>query len=389
MSTRTQLPGALVLEDGRIFPGVPFGAETDAEGEAVFTTVMTGYQEVATDPSFYGQIVCMTYPLIGNYGVCPEDDQSRRPWIAGMVVREYCDEPSHWRSTGTLGEYLARHGIPALHSVDTRALTRHLRTRGVMRAVLVSNRAGRSDEELRELARQAWTPNAADVVPAVAGQPRTLGLEDAPHVVLIDCGVKEHIVDSLLRRGVRVTVVPYGTTAKAILALAPDGVLTSPGPGDPVNAAAAVFTVRDLARSGLPFFGICLGHQLLALAAGARTSKLKFGHRGGNHPVKDLLSGAVHMTSQNHGYQVDADSLPADQGWQVWMVNVNDGTVEGLRHRSLPVMSVQYHPEGSPGPQDNQYLFDEFLALVKERWERRRRDANLSLATQATAGGSE
>lgn len=389
MSTRTQLPGALVLEDGRIFPGAPFGAETDAEGEAVFTTVMTGYQEVATDPSFYGQIVCMTYPLIGNYGVCPEDDQSRRPWIAGMVVREYCDEPSHWRSTGTLGDYLKRHGIPALHSVDTRALTRHLRTRGVMRAVLVSNRAGRSDEELRELARQAWTPNAADVVPAVAGQPRTLGPEDAPHVVLIDCGVKEHIVESLLRRGVRVTVMPYGTTAKAILSLAPDGVLTSPGPGDPVNAAAAVFTVRDLARSGLPFFGICLGHQLLALAAGARTSKLKFGHRGGNHPVKDLLSGAVHMTSQNHGYQVDADSLPADQGWQVWMVNVNDGTVEGLRHRSLPVMSVQYHPEGSPGPHDNQYLFDEFLALVKERWERRRRDASLSLATQATAGGSE
>ncbi len=388
MSIRMQLPGALVLEDGRIFPGVPFGAETDAEGEAVFTTVMTGYQEVATDPSFYGQIVCMTYPLIGNYGVCPEDDQSRQPWIAGMVVREYCAEPSHWRSSGSFGDYLAHHGIPALHSVDTRALTRHLRTRGVMRALLVSERAGRSDEELRELARQAWTPNASDVVSAVAGQPRTLGPEDAPHVVLIDCGVKEHIIESLLRRGVRVTVVPYGTTAKAILSLAPDGVLTSPGPGDPVNAAAAVFTVRDLARSGLPFFGICLGHQLLALAAGARTSKLKFGHRGGNHPVKDLLSGSVHMTSQNHGYQVDAESLPADQGWQAWMVNVNDGTVEGLRHRSLPVISVQYHPEGAPGPQDNQYLFDEFLALVRE-YRERRRATHLSLAAQATAGGSE
>jgi carbamoyl-phosphate synthase small subunit len=387
MPRRTQLPGALVLEDGRIFPGVPFGAETDAEGEAVFTTVMTGYQEVSTDPSFYGQIVCMTYPLIGNYGVSSQDDQSRRPWIAGMVVREYCDEPSHWRSYSSFGKYLASYGIPALHSVDTRALTRHLRNRGVMRAVLLSDRTGRSDDELRQLARRAWTPEDTDVVPAVTGEWRTLGPQDAPHVVLIDCGVKAHIIDSLLRRHVRVTVVPYGTSAATVRSLEPDGVLTSPGPGDPAKALAAVWTVRELAQSGLPFFGICLGHQLLALAAGARTSKLKFGHRGGNHPVKDVLSGAVRMTSQNHGYQVDADSLPTDQGWRVWMVNVNDGTVEGLRHRSLPVMSVQYHPEGSPGPQDNQYLFDEFLELVRA-YKQRRAGTRAGLTVQLTTGGS-
>ena len=381
-------PGALVLEDGRIFSGVPFGAETAAEGEAVFTTVMTGYQEVASDPSFYGQIVCMTYPLIGNYGVCPQDEQSHRPWIAGLVVREYCEVPSHWRSRGSFGEYLASYGIPALHSVDTRALTRHLRSRGVMRAVLVPNRSGRTDDELRQLAQRAWTPDSTDVVPVVTGAWRTFGPPDAPHVALIDCGVKTHIVDSLLRRHVRVTLVPYGTSAARIRSLEPDGVVTSPGPGDPAKALAGISTVRELVQSGLPFFGICLGHQLLALAFGARTSKLKFGHRGGNHPVKDLRSGAVHITSQNHGYQVDAGSLPADDGWLVWMVNVNDGTVEGFRHRSLPVMSVQYHPEGSPGPQDNQYLFDEFLDLVRA-YRERRSGAPVGPAVPFAVGGSE
>lgn len=371
MSIRTLRTGALVLEDGRIFPGTPFGARRNAEGEAVFTTVMTGYQEVVTDPSFYGQIVCMTYPLIGNYGICDEDEQSRRPWVAGLVVREYCDQPSHWRAQGTLGEYLERWGIPGLAGVDTRALTRHLRLHGTMRAVLVSDRTGLSDEELCEMARRAWTPDVEDVVPAVRGERTTFGPADAPHIVVIDCGVKHNILASLRRRGVRLTVLPYGVRAAEVLELDPDGVVVSPGPGDPMQARQAVKTVRELAHSGVPFFGICLGHQLLALAAGAKTTKLVFGHRGGNHPVKDLLTGQVRITSQNHGYCVEATSVPTEQGWLVWMVNVNDGTVEGLRHQELPVLSVQFHPEGAPGPQDSQDLFDAFLELVRQRWQAR------------------
>lgn len=359
------------MEDGRIFPGTPFGARRNAEGEAVFTTVMTGYQEVVTDPSFYGQIVCMTYPLIGNYGICDEDEQSRRPWVAGLVVREYCDQPSHWRAQGTLGEYLERWGIPGLAGVDTRALTRHLRLHGTMRAVLVSDRTGLSDEELCEMARRAWTPDVEDVVPAVRGERTTFGPADAPHIVVIDCGVKHNILASLRRRGVRLTVLPYGVRAAEVLELDPDGVVVSPGPGDPTQARQAVETVRELAHSGVPFFGICLGHQLLALAAGAKTTKLVFGHRGGNHPVKDLLTGQVRITSQNHGYCVEAASVPTEQGWLVWMVNVNDGTVEGLRHQELPVLSVQFHPEGAPGPQDSQDLFDAFLELVRQRWQAR------------------
>lgn len=361
----------MVLEDGRIFPGIPFGARRNAEGEAVFTTVMTGYQEVVTDPSFYGQIVCMTYPLIGNYGVCERDAQSRRPWVAGLVVREYCAYPSHWQAQETLGQYLERWGVPGLWGVDTRALTRHIRLHGAMRAVLVSDRTGTSDEELRAMARRAWTPDVEDVVPAVRGERATFGPSEAPHVVLIDCGVKHNILASLLRRGVRLTVLPYGVSATEVLTLDPDGVVVSPGPGDPMQARQAVATVGDLARSGVPFFGICLGHQLLALAAGARTTKLVFGHRGGNHPVKDLSTGRVRITSQNHGYCVEAGSVPTHEGWEVWMVNVNDGTVEGLRHRELPVMSVQFHPEGCPGPQDSQDLFDAFLEAVRRRWQER------------------
>lgn len=362
-----RLRGALVLEDGRIFQGEPFGALRDAEGEAVFTTSMTGYQEIATDPSFYGQIVCMTYPLIGNYGVTPDDDESRQPWIAGMIVREYCDEPSNWRSEQTFAEFLHDHNIPALHSIDTRALTRHIRVHGAMRSLLVSERAGRSDEELRERARQAWSPGDINVVDAVSSPEERTGTSDGLlHLVLIDCGVKENIVRSLQRRDVRVTVVPYDMPAGDILALKPDGVLTTPGPGDPENTEPAIDTVHSILEAELPFMGICLGHQLLALAVGAGTSKLKFGHRGGNHPVKDLRSGAVHITSQNHGYQVDAATVPVDKGWRVSQINLNDGSVEGLEHDSLPVFSIQYHPEGSPGPQDNQYLFDQFIQQVRQ-----------------------
>jgi carbamoyl-phosphate synthase small subunit len=355
----------LVLEDGRVFAGSSFGADGDVEGEVVFTTAMTGYQEVATDPSFRGQIVCMTYPLIGNYGVTPYDDQSRRPWISGMIVREYCAEPSNWRSEGTLADYLRAHDIPAIQGVDTRALTRHLRSRGTMRGILAPNARAHSLDELRDRARHAWTPSDANVVADVSTPEERDTGPGSVHVVVIDCGVKENIVESLRRRGVRVTIVPFDTPFDAIAALRPDGVLTSPGPGDPENAHPAIETVREVVTHEMPYLGVCLGHQLLALAIGATTSKLKFGHRGGNHPVLNLDTGHVHITSQNHGYQVDAASVPVDRGWRVSRVNLNDDSVEGLAHASLPVFSVQYHPEGAPGPQDNQHVFDEFLELLR------------------------
>lgn len=364
--------GAVVLADGRVFRGTSFGASTDAEGEVVFTTTMTGYQEVATDPSFRGQIVCMTYPIIGNYGVTHLDDQSRQPWISGMIVRDYCDWPSNWRSERTLGDYFSSHNIPAIQGVDTRALTRHIRREGAMRGIICSSIASQSIDDLRERARHAWSPSDANVVADVSMTEERVAGNGHFHVVLIDCGVKENIIQSLTSRGVRVTVVPFDTPFSEIAALQPDGVLTSPGPGDPENVGAALGTVRETVESGLPYFGVCLGHQLLALAIGAHTSKLRFGHRGGNHPVLDVNSGRVHITAQNHGYQVDADSVPVDKGWMVSHVNLNDGSVEGLQHDSLPVLSVQYHPEGSPGPMDNQYVFDEFLRLLRRRKDERR-----------------
>lgn len=356
---------ALVLEDGSIFEGRSFGADVMGEGEIVFTTTMIGYQEVATDPSFRGQIVCMTYPLIGNYGVNDDDVQSRRPWITGMVVREYCDEPNYWRSTETFASYLKSNQIAAISDVDTRKLTRHIRSAGAMRALLVPDYDESKREEVLQRAREAWSPADGNVVADVTTPDvRSNGSKSGPHVVVLDCGVKEHIVESLERRGVRVTVVPYDTSFSDIVKLSPDGVLTSPGPGDPENADPAVETVAQIVESRLPYFGVCLGHQLLALAIGASTSKLKFGHRGGNHPVIDLSTKRVYITSQNHGYEVDGDTVPVDLGWDISMVNLNDGSIEGLRHRDLPVFSVQYHPEGSPGPQDNQYLFDEFVSMI-------------------------
>jgi carbamoyl-phosphate synthase small subunit len=357
---------AVVLEDGRIFRGDSFGAQTDAEGEIVFTTTMTGYQEVATDPSFFGQIVTMTYPLIGNYGVTAVDDQSRRPWIRGMIVREYVDTPSNWNSEGDFAAYLIQHNIPAITGVDTRALTRHIRHKGDMRGLICSDTGSRSDEELRQRARSAWSPADENVVRSVTVEEQLSDCRtDQLHVVLIDCGVKQHIVESLERRGVCVTVVPFDTQYADIAALRPDGILTSPGPGDPENAEIVVSAIHQIIENQQPYFGVCLGHQLLALAIGASTSKLKFGHRGGNHPVLDLDTGRIYITAQNHGYQIESASVPVSAGWRVSKISLNDGSAEGLSHATLPIFSVQYHPEGSPGPQDSQYLFDEFLDLIR------------------------
>jgi carbamoyl-phosphate synthase small subunit len=356
----------LALEDGRLFHGEPFGAPVEVGGEVVFTTIMTGYQEVATDPSFDGQIVTFTYPLIGNYGVTPDDDESWQPWVSGVIVREYCDEPSYWRSEGTFADYLRRHNIPGIMGVDTRALTRHLREVGLLRGVLLPDRRGLGDEDLVARAKQAPLPSERNVV-AETSIPRieTTGNPDGYHVVVLDCGHKRNIVRSLERRGLKVTVVPWNTTYAQIQALQPDGVTTSPGPGDPENAELTVTTVRQIIDDGTPFLGICLGHQLLALSIGAGTSRLHYGHRGGNQPVKDLLSGQVHITSQNHGFKVDPEQVPTDQGWRVGKINLNDGSVEGLNHATRPILSVQYHPEGAPGPQDNQYLFDQLVEMIE------------------------
>lgn len=357
---------ALALADGVVFRGNGFGANADASGEAVFTTTMTGYQEVCTDPSFRGQIVCMTYPLIGNYGVARDDDQSRQPWISGLVVREVSDAPSNWRSTGPLNDYLTRHGIPGISGVDTRAVTRHIRTAGDIRAVLVRNAADLSDDELVARARSAPLPGDHDVVGEVMEpEELTFGQDNTgPHVAVLDCGVKRNIINSLLARGARVTVLPYGTPYSRIEELDPDGVIVSPGPGDPANLDDGLDVVRSLLEDQRPYFGICLGHQLLARAIGAETSKLKFGHRGGNQPVMDMRTGRVTMTAQNHGFQVEGGSVPTGGGWQVALQNLNDQSVEGLAHDSLPVLSVQFHPEASPGPADNGDLFDEFIQRI-------------------------
>jgi len=356
---------ALALADGRVFRGQGFGAAVDAQGEVVFTTTMVGYQEVTTDPSFRGQIVCMTYPLIGNYGIHDDANESRRPWVAGLIVREYSGTPSHAGSTGTIHEFLERHAIPGIAGIDTRSLTLHIRDVGDTRGVIIQNAAGTRDEDLVARARMAPIPGEFDVVGEVtASAPETIE-GSGPHIVVLDCGVKRNIVRSLVKRGCRVTVLPFGTTHEEIERLQPDGVVVSPGPGDPANLDAGLDLVARVLQQKIPYFGICLGHQLLARAIGAETRKLKFGHRGGNHSVRDTKTGRVTITSQNHGFEVDPVSVPAGAGWEVRLVNLNDGSVEGLAHRDLPVLTVQFHPESSPGPLDNEHLFDTFLDLVR------------------------
>lgn len=359
---------ALALADGTIFRGRGFGADLDADGEVVFTTSMTGYQEVCTDPSFAGQIVCMTFPLIGNYGVNQADAESRQPWISGLIVRELCNLPSNWRSEGTLDAYLRDNQIPGISGIDTRALTRHIRTSGDIRGVLVRKMQGVTDEELVERAKVARLPGEWDVVGLVGHDGlQRFGAGDGPHIVIVDCGVKFNIVQSLVDRGAVVSVVPYGTPFADIEALRPDGVVVSPGPGDPKNLDSGLDVVRATLDADVPYFGICLGHQLLARAIGADTGKLKFGHRGGNHPVQDVRSGQVSITAQNHGFYVDGSTLPTGKDWEVALVNLNDRSVEGLRHASLPIISVQFHPEASPGPWDSGNLFDDFLDMVRAR----------------------
>ncbi len=373
----TPAPALLALADGTVFRGVSIGAEAVTTGEVVFNTGMTGYQEILTDPSYTQQIVTLTYPHIGNVGTNPEDEEADRVYANGLVIRDLPLRASSWRNREDLGHYLARHGIPAIAGIDTRKLTRILREKGAQAGCLM---AGRVDEaKALELARAFPGLAGMDLAKVVTcrapyvweeqtwvrgvGHPR---LEDARyHVVAYDYGVKRNILRMLAARGCRVTVVPAQTPAQDVLALAPDGILLSNGPGDPEPCDYAISAIRTLLDTGIPVFGICLGHQLLALASGARTVKMKFGHHGSNHPVQDLETKRVLITSQNHGFAVDADTLP--RHLRATHVSLFDGSLQGIARTDVPAFSFQGHPEASPGPHDVAYLFDRFVGLMKER----------------------
>jgi carbamoyl-phosphate synthase small subunit len=378
--TKNQVPALLAMEDGTVYRGTGFGAAADGAGEIVFNTAITGYQEVLTDPSYRGQIVTMTAPEIGNVGVNPIDFESARPWCAGFVVRELSPVVSNWRASGTLDELCAAHGVAGIAGIDTRAVTRRIRLSGAQRAIItrdVSDPAAavaraRSHPSLegRDLVREVTTGAPYTWDEPIWPGPRGPGpASEAPparfHVVAYDFGIKRGILRRLRSSGCRVDVVPASTSARDVLAMRPDGIFLSNGPGDPAAVGYGVEAARELVRAKLPVFGICLGHQILGLALGGKTYKLKFGHHGANHPVMDLGTRKVEITSQNHGFAVDVDSM---QGRAVLShVSLNDKTVEGMRHGELPVFSVQYHPEASPGPNDANYLFDRFCAAMSER----------------------
>jgi carbamoyl-phosphate synthase small subunit len=369
----------LALEDGTLFNGKAAGAEGEARGEVVFNTSMTGYQEVLTDPSYSGQIVTMTCPEIGNYGVSPEDVESRTPCVAGFIIRDESPVASNWRAAGTLRDYLVANRIVAISDIDTRALTRLLRSGGVMRGVIATGDQ-LDEKQLVEHANAVPPMEGSDLVSDVTTaaafdwpleDPDAFGLTPARRsgprrkIAAYDFGMKWNILRRLSAHGCDVRVYPAATPAADVLATNPDGVFLSNGPGDPAPLAYAIDNARTLVAADVPVFGICLGHQILGLAMGGSTYKLKFGHRGANHPVKKLATGKVEITSQNHGFAVDPKSLPEDV--EVTHLNLYDGTVEGLRHRTHPVFCVQYHPEASPGPHDADYLFDDFLDLIERR----------------------
>ena len=372
----------LALEDGTWFQGVSAGAQGHTEGEVVFNTSMSGYQEVLTDPSYAGQIVTMTAPQIGNYGIAETDNESDKPQVAGFIMRDPSPVSSNWRSQGTLRDYLTRHNIVAIGDIDTRALTKKLRSGGVMRGMIATGTVDPAKlvEKTRQIAHMEGSDLVKDVTckepydfeTSLADAVTEASYGVAPlrrakrtlRVAAYDYGIKTNILRRLAAHGCKVRVFPANTPAAEVLAWKPDGIFLSNGPGDPAAVTYAIDNIKEIAKSDVPTFGICLGHQLMGLALGAKTYKLKFGHRGGNHPVKQLETGAIEITSQNHGFCVDPDSLPSNV--KVTHLNLYDGTVEGLRHVDKPIFSVQYHPEASPGPHDADYLFDEFIQEMEK-----------------------
>lgn len=350
----------LILEDGHVFTGTSIGSTREVISEIVFNTSMTGYLEVMTDPSYAGQAVCMTYPLIGNYGICYEDQESRKPWIDGFIVRELSRVHSNFRSVDSIQHFLEKHDITGISGIDTRALTKLLREKGTMNGMITVNENYDLDEIIPRL--KAYT--TGKVVEKVTCREKEVLKGNGPKVALMDFGAKRNIARSLNERGCQVTIYPARTSAEEILKDGPDGIMLSNGPGDPKECTEIIEEVRKLYESDVPVFAICLGHQLMALAAGGNTRKMKYGHRGGNHPVKDLQTGRVYISSQNHGYVVEAEELEKKGIARPAFVNVNDGTNEGMSYIGKNIFTVQFHPEACPGPQDSGYLFDRFMEMM-------------------------